>query len=71
MTEKTSVDRAPVDAVVSRALIGRLPCGCVVAADLDNCPRSAAEYVKRGYAIETVTRDEAKRLIRESNCQHG
>ncbi len=53
-----------------RALIGRKSCGCVVAADLDGHSESADRYIRLGYSVETVSESEAKRMLRESNCQH-
>jgi hypothetical protein len=61
----------PKRAAADRAVIGRLQCNCVVAADLDCDSKSAIRYMKLGYKIETVGVDEAKRLLRESNCRHG
>ena len=53
------------------ALIGELPCACVVAVDLQPTEMTFVEYKSRGYTVKKVTRDEALRLLYASNCQHS
>mgnify|MGYP006871753640 CR=1 FL=1 len=53
------------------ALVGFKRCGCAVAVDLDCDPKSAVEYLKRGYEIRTMPIDDAKSMLSASNCFHG
>jgi hypothetical protein len=53
------------------AIVGFKKCGCAVAADLDCKPESAAEYLKRGYQIRTMTKSEAISMLKAAECFHG
>lgn len=46
---------SPRPALVNRIYVGRLPCGCAVAASID--PEDVAEMARDGYEIETVNRE--------------
>jgi len=70
MSENKPATVPSVDDVVNRAFIGRKPCGCVCAADLDCDPKTTAEYLSRGYTVEVVEADDAIRLMREYRCLH-
>jgi len=72
---RTAAQRKLVASVVATdvdyALIGELPCACVVAVDLQPTEMTFVEYESRGYTVKKVTRDEALRLLYASNCQHA
>ena len=53
------------------ALVGFKKCGCCVAVDLDNSPKSAADFVKRGYTLRTMEPGAAISMLGASNCMHG
>lgn len=53
------------------ALVGRMPsCGHVVAMDIADTAKGRAALAERGYAIEAVTFDRARDLLREEGFQH-
>lgn len=57
------------------AYIGIKPCGCTVAAVIDDpkyakdTAESVADFIKSGYRIERVACDEARFKLKE--CKHG
>lgn len=52
------------------AIIGRKPsCGHVVAIDLDDTPEHRADFVRRGYTVETHPRSVAVQMMDREHAQ--
>lgn len=48
----------------NQAIVGRMPCGHVVAIDLDPSAKTRSRYARLGYDVITMSRDEALALFR-------